>query len=347
MLVFDYRAFLLALVPLFVGVPDADGQWPVRSRTVQLAETPAYFPLAVDNSWLYEIEGRAGGGSLRVAVTKQIDVGGVSYYRLQGYTPDPVLVRRTPQGRLVEHRERTGSDHLWYDFAAEEGGVWDSDLPIDCIGMAKLASRDTKVDVPAGSFEPVLSIRYGSTFCSDAGIEEEVFAAGVGLLRRTEITIAGPRSLVLVEARVGGAVISAAEVAFNLSIDRPVYVPDLFPPVDPERAIPVLRARMTIRNSTSAPLVLNFPSGQRFDLVIRNIQREEVYRWSANKLFVQALGTIELSPGRRSFTAEAPLEVGRNQPLPPGTYVADAWLTTEGEPAYRASVRFEISEPIF
>ncbi len=347
MLIFDYSAFLLALVPLFVGVPDADGQWPVRSRTVQLAETPAYFPLAVGNSWLYEIEGRAGGGSLRVAVTKQIDLDGVSYYRLEGYTPDPVLVRRTPQGRLVEYREDTGSDHLWYDFAAEEGGIWDSELPIDCIGMANLASRDTKADVPAGSFEPALSIRYGSTFCSDAGIEEEVFAAGVGLLRRTEITIAGPRSLVLVEARVGGAVISAAEVAFNLSIDRPVYVPDLFPPVDPERGIPMLRARMTIRNSTSAPLVLNFPSGQRFDLVIRNIQREEVYRWSANKLFVQALGTIELSPGRRSFAAEAPLEAGRNEPLPPGTYVADAWLTTEGEPTYRASVPFEIAEPIF
>ena len=347
MLVSDYRAFLLVLAPLFVGVPDADGQWPVRSRTVQLAETPVYFPLAVGNSWLYEIEGRAAGGSLRVAVTEQVELGGVSYYRLEGYTPSPALVRWTPQGRLVQYREDTGSDHLWYDFAAEEGGIWDSELPIDCIGTATLASRDTKVDVPAGSFEPALSIRYGPTFCSDAGIEGEVFAAGVGLLRRTEITIAGPRSLVLVEARVGGAVISAAEVAFSLSIDRPVYVPDLFPPVDPERAIPVLRARMTVRNSTTVPLVLNFPSGQRFDLVIRNTNREEVFRWSANKLFTQALGTIELSPGRRGFAAEALLGAGKNQPLPPGTYVADAWLTTEGVQAYRASVPFEISEPIF
>ena len=257
------------------------------------------------------------------------------------------LVRRTPQGRLVEYRADTGSEHLWYDFGAEEGGVWTPELPFDCLGEAKLASRNAQADVPAGSFDPALSIQYGSTFCADAGIQEEVFAPGVGLLRRTEITIAGPRSLVLVEARVGGSVISAQEVAFNLSIDRPVYVPDLLPPVDPERAIPVLRARMTIRNSTEAPLTLNFLSSQRFDLVIRNTNREIVYSWSADKLFAQVLGTIDLNPGRQSFAAAAPLAAGENQPLPPGTYIADAWLTTEGLQAYRASVPFEIAEPVF
>ena len=343
----QYRSVILALCLLFVTVPDASAQWPARSRTVQLAETAVYFPLAVGNTWAYEIEGRAVSGSRRVTVTEQVDVGGVIYYRLEGYAPRPALVRRTPQGRLVEYRADTGGDHLWYDFGVQEGGVWSSELPFDCTGEAKLVSRNTQADVPAGSFEPALVIRYGSTICADAGIEEEVFAPRVGLLRRTEITIAGPRSLVLIEARVGGAVISAAEVAFSLSIDRPVYVPNLFPPLDPERAIPVLHARMTIRNSTAAPLVLNFPSGQRFDLVIRNTNREEVFRWSANKLFTQALGKIELSPGRRSFTVEAPLGAGANQPLPPGTYTADAWLTTEGPPAYRASVAFEISEPVF
>ena len=343
----QYRSVILALCLLFVTVPDAPAQWPARSRTVQLAETPIYFPLAVGNTWAYEIEGRAVGGSRRVTVTEQVDIGGVIYYRLEGYAPRPALVRRTPQGRLVEYRSDTGSDHLWYDFGAEEGSVWTAELPFDCLGAAKLASRNTQADVPAGSFEAALVIRYGSTICADAGIEEEVFAPRVGLLRRTEITIAGPRSLVLIEARVGGAVISAAEVAFSLSIDRPVYVPNLFPPLDPERAIPVLHARMTIRNSTGEPLQLNFLTGQRFDLVIRNTMREEVFRWSENKLFALVLGTIELSPGRRGFTAEAPLGAGDNQPLPPGTYIADAWLTTEGVQAYRASVPFEITEPIF
>ena len=342
-----FRVVVLALGLPFLGVPDSSAQWPARSRTVQLAETPVYFPLAVGNTWAYEIEGRAVSGSRRVTVTEQVDVGGVIYYRLEGYAPRPAVVRRTPQGRLVEYRADTGGDHLWYDFGVPEGGLWSSELPFDCTGEAKLVSRNAQADVPAGSFEPALVIRYGPTMCADAGIEEEVFAPGVGLLRRTEITIAGPRSLVLVEARVGGAVVSAQEVAFNLSIDRPVYVPDLFPPVDPERAVPVLRARMTIRNSTDIPLQLNFPTSQRFDLVIRNTNREEVFRWSANKLFAQVLGTIELNPGRRGFAAEAPLAAGENQPLPPGTYIADAWLTTEGVQAYRASVPFEVAEPIF
>ena len=106
-----FRVVVLALGLPFLGVPDSSAQWPARSRTVQLAETPVYFPLAVGNTWAYEIEGRAVSGSRRVTVTEQVDVGGVIYYRLEGYAPRPAVVRRTPQGRLVEYRADTGGDH--------------------------------------------------------------------------------------------------------------------------------------------------------------------------------------------------------------------------------------------
>ena len=107
MLVCDYRTFLLALLPFLVAVPDASAQWPARSRTVQLGETPIYFPLAVGNTWAYEIEGRAVTGSRTVTVTEQVDVGGVIYYRsgrLRASSRSGEANTPRPTGRIPFHQ---------------------------------------------------------------------------------------------------------------------------------------------------------------------------------------------------------------------------------------------------
>ena len=80
-----------------------------------------------------------------------------------------------------------------------------------------------------------------------------------------------------------------------------------------------MRARMTIRNDTNFHLRLNFPSGQRFDLVIRHSSGRNVYRWSATRLFTQETGTLELSPGEKTFSAEIPLGQQAGRPFSPGT----------------------------
>ena len=322
-------------------------QLPPRSRTLQLRRPANYLPLAVGNSWTYAIEGRAASGTVTVRVTKSVETAGQQYFRLEGFTPQPALVRADSQGRLLEFRPDSGTEHLWYDFGAAEGTIWMPELPHACLGAAKLAFRHSDVAVPAGDFNDALVIRYGATNCADAGIQEEVFAPNVGLIRRTETTIAGPRSLALTEARVGSRVIRSSALSFSLSIDQPVYIPNLMPPVTPDRAVPVMRARMTIRNTTNFPLRLDFSSGQRFDLVIRHSSGRNVYLWSATRLFTQETGTLELSPGEKTFSAEIPLGQQAGQPLPQGSYVAEAWLTTADPSAYRASVGFEILEAVF
>jgi len=322
-------------------------QLPPRSRALQLSQPANYFPLAVGNSWTYAMEGRAASGNVTARVTESVETAGQQYFRLEGFTPRPALVRLASQGRLLEFRPDSGTKHLWYEFAAAEGATWRSELPHPCLGAATLASRGSSVEVPAGRFDDAVVIRYGTTFCADAGIQEEVFAPGIGLLRRTETTIAGPRSMVLTEARVGSRVIRFSALSFRLSIDQPVYFPNLMPPVTPERAVPLMRARMTIRNDTNFPLRLDFPSGQRFDLLIRDSRGQDIYRWSATRLFTQEMGMLELSPGEKIFSAEIPLGQPADQPLPRGRYVVEAWLTTGDPSAYRASVGFEVSEPVF
>ena len=338
---------LLVTVLLLGAAALARAQLPPRSRSLQLRQPANYFPLAVGNSWTYTIEGRADPGTVTVRVTESVETAGQQYFRLEGFTPQPALVRVGSRDRLWEFRPDSGTEHLWYDFAAAQGTTWRSELPHPCLGTAKLASRHADVAVPAGDFNDALVIRYGATICADAGIQEEIFAPGIGLLRRTETTIAGPRSMALSEARVGSRVIRFSALSFSLSIDQPVYIPNLMPPVTPDRAVPRMRARLTIRNDTNFPLRLNFPSGQRFDLAIRDSNGQDIYRWSATRLFTQEMGTLELSPGEKTFSAEIPLGQQAGRPLPQGRYVAEAWLTTAEPSAYRASVNFEISEPVF
>ena len=337
----------LVTVVLLGAAGLARAQLPPRSRALQLHRPANYFPLTVGNSWTYTTEGRAASGTVTVRVTESVETAGQQYFRLEGFTLQPALVRVDSHGRLLEFRPDSGTEHLWYDFGAATGTTWMPELPHPCLGAAKLASRGSGVEVPAGDFDDVLVIRYGTTNCADAGIQEEVFAPNVGLIRRTETTIAGPRVMVLSEARVGSRLIRSSALSFSLSIDQPVYIPNLMPPVTPDRAVPVMRARMTIRNTTNFPLRLNFPSGQRFDLVIRDSSGQDIYRWSATRLFTQETGTLELSPGEKTFSAEIPLGQQAGRPLPQGGYVAEAWLTTADPSAYRASVSFEILEAVF
>lgn len=64
-----------------------------------------------------------------------------------------------------------------------------------------------------------------------------------------------------------------------------------------------VRLTLHFTNSTTAPLELRFPSGQTHDFVILDATGAEVWRWSAGRMFTQALQTRALVPGE-SITYE-------------------------------------------
>jgi hypothetical protein len=112
-----------------------------------------------------------------------------------------------------------------------------------------------------------------------------------------------------------------------LSVEHPV----------PLRSGAVVGWRLTVRNEGPA-VNLVFPSGQDGDVVLRQVDGEERYRWSADRAFTQIVREVRLGPGEaRSFElAASPLSV------PPGAYQLVASLSANpAPPQVQETVRVE------
>ncbi|QOY89710.1 BsuPI-related putative proteinase inhibitor [Paludibaculum fermentans] len=300
-----------------------------------------YFPLQAGNQWIY----RSTAGTFTLQVVESQAAGDKEHFLVRGLPSQPeVLLRKDDAGRILIWDAATKSDRIWLDTTTKEGV--ETETGVDpCNKSSVITSRQAAYKGPVGQFDNALTVRYTIANCADAGIESDVWLPSVGLLRRTWQTFTGPRPYELVYAKLGGrTVISEPELAFGLSLDRAVYIADLMPPVDPNKAVPLMLVRMTLRNTTKDNLTLNFPSGQVYDLVIRDAGGKQIYQWSANKTFVAVLHS-ETVKGEANWVVSLPLgeQTGAaNQPWPDGRYTAEAWLTTDGGKLYGGTVAFEI-----
>jgi hypothetical protein len=82
-----------------------------------------------------------------------------------------------------------------------------------------------------------------------------------------------------------------------------------------------------ITNTTNQPVRLEFTSGQRYDFAVRSAAGAELWRWSASRSFMQALGS-ETMPPSGSLTYS---EVWASGPRT-GAFVAIAQLTATNHP---------------
>ena len=260
-------------------------------------------------------------------------VGDQTYSVVRGFEDGPALLRMgTDNGTLYRYNENTKTEEVWAVFSTKEGDTYRTAIN-PCNQTARVESRSAKTTVPAGEFWNALAIRYPAANCADAGLDSEVYAPYIGLVERTSITIAGPRRMQLIYARVGGVtVLSAPEVSFTVALDQTSYT-----------AADLATVRMTLRNTTPTPLALSFNSGQRFDFVIRNAAGVEVYRWSASRTFVALIGREEITAGERNYVEPVPLANLSGQPLPAGRYTLEAWISGSGpRPQYAGTAGFDI-----
>ena len=77
------------------------------------------------------------------------------------------------------------------------------------------------------------------------------------------------------------------------------------------------------RNLSAAPLGIVFNSGQRVDLIVRRPRGDEVWRWSHDKAFTQAIQTLHLRP-QESFALQVAWDQRdlQGRRVDPGTYEA-------------------------
>ena len=274
-----------------------------------------YFPLAIGNSWVYRVTQGAFPEAQVVEVTGTTTADGRSYFRVNFFGRE-ALLRSTIDGTLVEYDAEAKREKVWIAFGADASQTFATEMD-SCTKSGKIESKAAKYSGPTGSFTNALQVSFTQS-CSDAGTQSETFLPYVGLVERVVDNIAGARKYSLVYSRTGVTEVTTQEIRFSLSIDAPYGT-----------------ARLTLRNSTSAPIPLVFPSGQSYDLKIRNEKGEVVYTWSADKLFAQIFRTESFGPGERNYAILLPLST-----LPAGKYVAEAYLTTSPAGTYSASVAF-------
>jgi hypothetical protein len=278
-------AAVVAAVLVLVAPPP--GRVHAESIGPVAAEVPSYFPLEVGNRWVYERRGPIGSEPWTVAVRDRVTTPkGELYFVLDGYFGPRRLVRTTLRSAVSEFDPDGPADNLWYRLGAEVGATWQIQLeppptlsPIaDCVNGSKalLASRSAVVTVPAGTFERVVRVDVSSP-CADAGIESEWFAPGVGLIRRQETSFAGPVVSELVWTAFGDPARSRLPYSSSLSLDQPVYVNNLMPPIGPG-AIPTVRGRLVVSNTTDIPVRFAFPGCISVDVVVRDEAGNEVLR---------------------------------------------------------------------
>lgn len=95
---------------------------------------------------------------------------------------------------------------------------------------------------------------------------------------------------------------------------------------------------LTLRavNNSDRVVTLTFRTAQRFDFVLLDSERKEVWRWAARRAFAQVVGRETLPPsGARTYTATV------EERLAPRVYTATGLLTAQEE-NLRASVTLRV-----
>ncbi len=84
----------------------------------------------------------------------------------------------------------------------------------------------------------------------------------------------------------------------------------------------------TVQNESKQNMILRFSSGQQYDMWITQNKRE-VWRWSRDKVFTQALKSTTLMPGEQKvFKVSWNQTNNEGKPVVPGVYELHAQLTT-------------------
>ncbi len=274
-----------------------------------------YWPLDQGNTWIYQAASR---GYITLSVERQQEINGVTYSLLKGLPTGDVWLRPDGHGKIYAlDPAMQQPEKLWYDFALPKGEGYQTAIP-GTGSRAVIHNRQAEYHGRTGSFRNALEIQYPQA--AQPGIGGETFLPSVGLAYRSELAGIAESHWDLVYASIRGtSALTQPESAFTVGVD------------DQSQSV-----RLTLRHTGRNPLVLEFSSGQKYDIIVTNEQGERVYVWSADKLFPQMMSTLPVT-GEKTWLEPIPLKT-------PGRYVVEAYLTTVGAQAFRAWVPFVVPE---
>lgn len=280
------------------------------------ASGPSLLPLEPGNSWTYRATVTGETRTITVGLPLAMADGRV-FYHLRGYAGRPLWVREDKSGSLLYLDEETREDRILTSF--ERGDFW-AEAPF------RTCARQSRVTGERRG--RALVVEYRGFDCADAGIVEEQYEENIGMTRRTEQTIAGPRAFTLESARVGRIVIEPYgtgrfQVEAHGMGDR-------------------LRVALRLSTGSSAPFTLRFPSGQRYEILVRNHEGKLLWRWSDGRFFAQAAEELVVA-GQLIIEETIPFADVFGPTLEPGEYFVEGFVLGG---AYAATTSFTI-HPFF
>jgi hypothetical protein len=160
-----------------------------------------YFPLEAGNQWVLQTQG-PNRELLTVEVLRSRVENDRTYFLVSGYTPGARWIRQTPEGALVAIDELSGDEQTLARLTPGGGEYKTALSGCEQLGQPFAATaphRGANFDLPEA-----LTIAYQPLGCRDVGIQSEVYAPSIGLVRRSITTIRGELSYDLVYARVHG-----------------------------------------------------------------------------------------------------------------------------------------------
>ncbi len=267
-----------------LAAPAAEAQQVVNSQI---------FPLRVGNKWSYN---RTMAGPLTVSVdaiwTSPID--GITWRRIRQWNGNYHWVRLNAQNRVYEwpnkivYRLGAGPGYPWPMDLAQNGG----EIPCSTAAtMCEVFTRNATVTVPAGTFSGCIGVRFRG-HCADAGLSEEYYARGVGLVKRVEQSFTGPRTTELVSATIDGKKIGvSATVNPPMRVVAEMAQPDYYenhmpgPGPRPTQG-PEITFRAIVHPTISQDATLNFPDLNVWQLQVVNPDGAVV--WQNNRLMAPA-----------------------------------------------------------
>lgn len=98
----------------------------------------------------------------------------------------------------------------------------------------------------------------------------------------------------------------------------------------------VIQMTLTAKNTTAAPMNLNFNSGQQYDFALREGTKPDgkiVWQWAKGRMFAQMMGNKKLEPGKSltfTETYDPKALPATSEALKAGTYTLTATLATFG-----------------
>ncbi|GAA0198996.1 hypothetical protein GCM10009123_02890 [Kangiella japonica] len=214
-----------------------------------------------------------------------------------------------------------GQKVYWLNESQEADLLFDATDPVGteypvridgCTDNAVLAEKATTTVTTAGHFNNALRLDF-SGYCYDAGLESAWFVPNIGLVKWTQDSILGSVEFELEHAKVGDMTLPN-QGGIELSAQFPAEPVIL----SQQQAV---EASITLINHSDKTIRLDFRSGQTFEIYLYDNNNQLVTVWSKDRMFTQALHSIEIKPGEAErFAGELELSTLDGEKLDVGSY---------------------------